>query len=30
MNMASQILRDLVLERETEFAELLFVNRGVI
>jgi len=28
--MAGQILRDLVLEREPEFTELLFVNRGVI
>ena len=30
MNMAGQIMRDLVLERETEFTELFFVNRGVI
>jgi len=27
---AGQIMRDLVLERETEFTELFFVNRGVI
>jgi len=30
MNMAGQIMRDLVLERDTEFTELFFVNRGVI
>jgi glycine/D-amino acid oxidase-like deaminating enzyme len=30
MNMAGQVLRDLVLERETEFTDLFFVNRRVI
>jgi glycine/D-amino acid oxidase-like deaminating enzyme len=30
MNMAGQVMRDLVLERESEFTELFFVNRGVI
>jgi glycine/D-amino acid oxidase-like deaminating enzyme len=30
MNMAGQIMRDLVLERETEFTDLFFVNRRVI
>lgn len=30
MNMAGQIMRDLVLERESEFTDLFFVNRGVI
>jgi glycine/D-amino acid oxidase-like deaminating enzyme len=30
MNMAGQIMRDLVLERESELTNLFFVNRGVI
>ncbi len=30
MNMAGQIMRDLVLERETELTSLFFVNRRVI
>ncbi len=30
MNMAGQIMRDLVLERDSEFTNLFFVNRGVI
>ncbi len=30
MNMAGQIMRDLVLERESEFTDLFFVNRGLI
>lgn len=30
MNMAGQIMRDLVLERESEFTGLFFVNRRVI
>lgn len=30
MNMAGQVLRDLVLERQTELADLFFVNRSVI
>ncbi len=30
MNMAGQIMRDLVLERESEFTELFFVNRRLI
>ena len=30
MNMAGQVMRDLVLERDTEFTELFFVNRGLI
>ncbi len=30
MNMAGQIMRDLVLEQESEFTSLFFVNRGVI
>ena len=30
MNMAGQIMRDLVLERETELTNLFFVNRRVI
>ncbi|MBI1886472.1 MAG: FAD-dependent oxidoreductase [Chloroflexi bacterium] len=30
MNMAGHIMRDLVLERESEFTELFFVNRTVI
>jgi glycine/D-amino acid oxidase-like deaminating enzyme len=30
MNMSGQIMRDLVLERESELTNLFFVNRGVI
>ncbi len=30
MNMAGQIMRDLVLARDSEFTNLFFVNRGVI
>jgi glycine/D-amino acid oxidase-like deaminating enzyme len=30
MNMAGQIMRDLVLERESEFTQLFFVNRRLI
>ena len=30
MNMAGQVLRDLVLERETELTDLFFVNRRVV
>ena len=30
MNMAGQIIRDLVLERDTEFTNLFFVNRRVV
>jgi glycine/D-amino acid oxidase-like deaminating enzyme len=30
MNMAGQVLRDLVLERQTELTDLFFVNRSVI
>lgn len=30
MNMAGQIMRDLVLERQSEFTELFFVNRRVL
>jgi len=30
MNMAGQIMRDLVLERESELTELFFVNRRLI
>lgn len=30
MNLAGQVLRDLVLERDTELTELFFVNRRVI
>ena len=30
MNMAGQVMRDLVLEKETELTDLFFVNRHVI
>ena len=30
MNMAGQIMRDLVLARDSEFTNLFFVNRGVV
>ena len=30
MNMAGQIMRGLVLTRDSEFTNLFFVNRGVI
>ena len=30
MNMAGQIMRDLVLERESEFTGLFFVNRRLV
>ena len=30
MNMAGQVMRDLVLERQSELSELFFVNRRVI
>ena len=30
MNMAGQIMRDLVLEQETDLTDLFFVNRRVI
>ena len=30
MNVAGQIMRDLVLERESEFTDPFFVNRGLI
>jgi hypothetical protein len=30
MNMAGQVMRDLVLERDTELTGLFFVNRRVV